>query len=363
MSARIHECITNAKTALRPRQCEKGRSNGHLARSFAPSCFDYALLQELKAQKAQPDRRSSPKRQKMDDDALQTQRSDWWYCKSSKSPTSRSWEFVLRQLCLCALGWNLDCPECKYHEAPPGTTKQTAPVRVIRCPGIALDGAVCEAKPGFGDCSLCRAHVEYWETLPSSPVTLPPSQVAEIYQVDRVLYDYGITLVPPEDLQRYVNDLRETVCDTAPPDYTLSNGSLNGVVHTLIAPHFGLRFQSVLPCPIPLLCVRFAKPKENLRTGLIQLLVLRFDRYNTVKVIDQQAEQCEEIHILSRLYSDVKVCGSDERNVPRVAIHLDDVDAAGRALLVFHGSGALTDQGLLFKLAAGCGWYRASCEY
>lgn len=101
-------------------------------------------------------------------------------------------------------------------------------MRVIRCPGIALDGAVCEAKPGFGDCSLCRAHVEYWETLPSSPVTLPPSQVAEIYQVDRVLYDYGITLVPPEDLQRYVNDLRETVCDTAPPDYTLSNGSLNG---------------------------------------------------------------------------------------------------------------------------------------
>lgn len=59
-------------------------------------------------------------------------------------------------------------------------------------------------------------------------MTLPPSQVAEIYQVDRVLYDYGITLVPPEDLQRYVNDLRETVCDTAPPDYTLSNGSLNG---------------------------------------------------------------------------------------------------------------------------------------
>ena len=156
---------------------------------------------------------------------------------SSKSSTGRSWEFVLCQLCLCALGWNFDCPDCKYHAAPPGATKQSAPVRVIWCPGIAPDGNVCEAKLGFGDCSLCRAHVEYWKALPSTPLTLPPAEVAEIYQVDRVLHEYDITTFPTETLQGYVSDMRKTVRDTVPADYTIEQWVCEWLLRVLNTEH------------------------------------------------------------------------------------------------------------------------------
>ena len=76
---------------------------------------------------------------------------------------SRSWEFMLCQICLCALGVNLDCRECSKYEAPPGTAKQPAPVKTVWCPGIAADGSICNARLGFGDCSLCRAHVDFLE--------------------------------------------------------------------------------------------------------------------------------------------------------------------------------------------------------
>ena len=65
------------------------------------------------------------------------------------------------QICLCALGVNLDCRECSKYEAPPGTAKQSTPVKTVWCPGIAADGRICNARLGFGDCSLCRAHVNF----------------------------------------------------------------------------------------------------------------------------------------------------------------------------------------------------------
>ena len=73
----------------------------------------------------------------------------------------RSWEFMLCQICLCALGVNLDCRECSNYEAPPGTAKQSTSVKTVWCPGIAADGSICNARLGFGDCSLCRAHVNF----------------------------------------------------------------------------------------------------------------------------------------------------------------------------------------------------------
>ena len=97
---------------------------------------------------------------------------------------------------------NLDCRECSKYEAPPGTAKQPAPGKTVWCPGIAADGSICNARLGFGDCSLCRAHVDFWKYPQSDSSTVSPYRLAEIYQVDHILYDYDydLTKCDPEKL-------------------------------------------------------------------------------------------------------------------------------------------------------------------
>jgi hypothetical protein len=148
----------------------------------------------------------------------------------------RSWDLVLCQLCLCALGWNLDCPECGKCDAPVGMNKQSAPVRALWCPGATTDGRICSKLLGFGSCSLCRAHVDYWHS--KDPVlTLTPFRMAEIYQVDRFLYDYDVTQLSDEYLRGYTDDIHDKLGDSQPGDFTIEQWVLAWALRVLTKDH------------------------------------------------------------------------------------------------------------------------------
>eukprot|EP00438_Fugacium_kawagutii_P000747 Skav220491 [mRNA] locus=scaffold591:210724:212948:+ [translate_table: standard] len=148
----------------------------------------------------------------------------------------RSWDLVLCQLCLCALGVNLDCRECSKFEAPPGSVKQSAPVKTVWCPGIAADGSVCNTRLGFGDCGLCQAHVAYWKAPQREYLTVPPLRLAELYQLDRILYDYNVTHYAPAQLQNYIEELR-THMSADPAEFTAKEWANAWILRVLTREH------------------------------------------------------------------------------------------------------------------------------
>eukprot|EP00435_Cladocopium_sp_Y103_P007743 s7223_g2.t1 len=141
---------------------------------------------------------------------------------------------------------------CSKYEAPPGTAKQSAPVKTVWCPGIAADGSVCNVRLGFGDCSLCRAHVDFWKHPQSESLTVSPLRLAEIYQVDRILYDYDLTKCDPEKLQHYIRDLRHRVGGTDPEQFTAEQWSFTWILRVLAREHHFLPLlqSSILPFEI-----------------------------------------------------------------------------------------------------------------
>ena len=121
---------------------------------------------------------------------------------------------------------NLDCrAECSKYDASFGTEKHSAPVKTIWSPGVASDLTVCNARLGFGNCSLCQAHVAFWKNPTSDGLTVTPYRLAEIYPYDRILYDYDVTNYGPALLQAYIQDLQSLLGCSDPTEFTAEQWS------------------------------------------------------------------------------------------------------------------------------------------
>ena len=92
----------------------------------------------------------------------------------------------------------------------------------------------CNARLGFGTCGLCQAHVAYWK---AGQRTVPPFRLAEIYQVDRILYDYDVTQYDPTQLETYIDELRGHIGDVDLADFTTKEWANAWILRVLTHAH------------------------------------------------------------------------------------------------------------------------------
>lgn len=173
----------------------------------------------------------------------------------------------------------MDCRECSKFEAPPGSVKQSAPVKTVWCPGIAADGSVCNSRLGFGECSLCQAHVAYWKNPQREFLTVPPFRLAEIYQLDRVLDDYDVTQHDPAQLESYIDELRRNIGDVDPADFTTKEWANAWILRVLTHEH---HFLPLLQSSVQPFEVDLKQTDEYLRNAGCVVASLVSDHFATM---------------------------------------------------------------------------------
>jgi hypothetical protein len=114
-------------------------------------------------------------------------------------------DFILCTMCLCALGFNSQCPDCSANPIPPGfSNRAPLPVRTMWCPGTTPNGD-CDAILGMGKCPLCEAHRSFWrhERNVYQQHYSPPTEFCRYLQLDKCLYH--LNLAVDHDFLQYVD--------------------------------------------------------------------------------------------------------------------------------------------------------------
>ena len=114
-------------------------------------------------------------------------------------------DFILCTMCLCALGFNSQCPDCSAHRIPSGVSNRAPlPIRTMWCPGTTPHGD-CEAILGMGNCPLCEAHRSFWrhERNVYQQHYSPPTEFCRYLQLDKCLYH--LNLAVDQDFLQYVD--------------------------------------------------------------------------------------------------------------------------------------------------------------
>ena len=92
----------------------------------------------------------------------------------------------------------------------------------------------------------------FWKYPQSDSLTVSPYRLAEIYQVDRILYDYDLTKCDPEKLQHYIQELRHRIGETGTDQFNTEQWSFAWILRVLAREHHFLPLlqSSVLPFEI-----------------------------------------------------------------------------------------------------------------
>lgn len=126
--------------------------------------------------------------------------------------------------CSCALGYCIDCPNCKTHPVPPGFMwKDTVQWQALICPCITNSQQLCNKPLGHTqDCSFCQEHRKYWSSKQAqdSWTTLPTATKCMILQLDRILFDLDPIMQAPAVTTQFLEQMNKLFVDTGYQDYT-----------------------------------------------------------------------------------------------------------------------------------------------
>ena len=126
--------------------------------------------------------------------------------------------------CSCALGYCIDCPNCKTHPVPPGFMwKDTVQWQALICPCITNSQQLCNKPLGHTqDCSFCQEHRKYWSSKQAqdSWTTLPTATKCMILQLDRILFDLDPIMQAPAVTTQFLERMNKLFVDTGYQDYT-----------------------------------------------------------------------------------------------------------------------------------------------
>ena len=148
---------------------------------------------------------SGPSRKWQDSNSW-TSSSKSWQATPSRSAQGQwkgkgSWQsrdVFICLLCVCALRWNADCPQCLQRPLPSSfTTRGTARVETLWCPG-PTDSGICGHPLGISDCPLCAAHKQFcqYQRNLNQKLVYPPAHFCKFLQLDRFLYSLDLAVEP-----------------------------------------------------------------------------------------------------------------------------------------------------------------------